>query len=145
MRSQAIQIKGVYMMEITYKDSKDIKAEDISRVFRTSGIKRPYQDLDRLERMLQNSDIVITAWQDEKMIGIARALTDYSYCCYLSDLAVDLDYQKRGIGQKLINIVREKIGEESSLVLLSAPGAVDYYPKVGFTHNERAFVIARAK
>lgn len=133
------------MMEITYKDSKDIKPEDISRVFMTSGIKRPYQDLDRLERMLQNSDIVITAWQDEKMIGIARALTDYSYCCYLSDLAVDLDYQKRGIGQKLINMVREKIGEESSLVLLSAPGAVNYYPKVGFAHNDRAFVIARAK
>ncbi|MFD3259794.1 GNAT family N-acetyltransferase [Paenibacillus lentus] len=132
-------------MEITYKDSKDIKPEDISRVFMTSGIKRPYQDLDRLERMLQNSDIVITAWQDEKMIGIARALTDYSYCCYLSDLAVDLDYQKRGIGQKLINMVREKIGEESSLVLLSAPGAVNYYPKVGFAHNDRAFVIARAK
>lgn len=133
------------MMEITYKDSKDIKPEDISRVFMTSGIKRPYQDLDRLERMLQNSDIVITAWQDEKMIGIARALTDYSYCCYLSDLAVDLDYQKCGIGQKLINMVREKIGEESSLVLLSAPGAVNYYPKVGFAHNDRAFVIARAK
>lgn len=132
-------------MEITYKDSKDIKPEDISRVFMTSGIKRPYQDLDRLDRMVKNSDIVITAWEDEKMIGIARDLTDYSYCCYLSDLAVDTDYQKRGIGEQLILKVREKIGEESSLVLLSAPGAVEYYPKVGFTNTDKAFLFPRAR
>lgn len=132
-------------MGITYKDSKEIKPEDISKVFMKSGIKRPYQDLDRLERMINNSDILITAWEDEKIIGMARAVTDYSYCCYLSDLAVDKDYQKSGIGQHLINRVREIIGEECSLVLLAAPGAVEYYPKVGFTQTDKAFVIKRTK
>jgi len=132
-------------MQITYKDSLDIKAEELSNVFMMSGIKRPYQDLDRLQRMINNSDIVITAWEDEQMIGIARAVTDYSYCCYLSDLAVNKEYQKSGIGQQLIERVREKIGEECSLVLLSAPEAVNYYPKVGFTQTDKAFVIKRTK
>ncbi|MCR8845621.1 GNAT family N-acetyltransferase [Paenibacillus sp. SC116] len=132
-------------MEIIYMVTNEIQAEDVSRVFETSGIKRPYQDLERLQRMMENSDIVITAWHDRKMIGIARAVTDYSYCCYLSDLAIDIDYQKGGIGKKLVNLVREKIGEECSLVLLSAPGAMDYYEKLGFSKADNAFVIKRVK
>lgn len=132
-------------LKITYKDIKDIKPEDVSRVFMKSGIKRPDQDLDRLERMIKNADIVITAWEAGKMIGIARAITDYAYCCYLSDLAVDSEYQKCGIGSELLNQVREKIGEEASIVLLSAPGAMEYYPKVGFQKTDKAFIIARTK
>lgn len=132
-------------MRITYKDSMDIKVEDLSKVFLASGIKRPYEDLERLQRMINNADIIITAWEDEKLIGIARAVTDYAYCCYLSDLAVDKQYQKCGIGEQLILRVRGKIGEECSLVLLSAPGAINYYPKVGFTQADNAFVIKRGK
>ncbi len=132
-------------MQITYQDMKDIKAEDVSRVFMKSGIKRPYQDLDRMERMIKHADIIITAWDADQMVGIARAITDYSYCCYLSDLAVDSAYQKCGIGKELIQKVREKIGEESSLVLISAPGAVDYYPKVGFEKTDKAYIMARTK
>jgi predicted N-acetyltransferase YhbS len=110
-----------------------------------SGIKRPYQDTERIDRMIQNADIIITAWKADKMVGVARALTDYSYCCYLSDLAVDAEYQKSGIGRELVNRLRQRLGEECSLVLLSAPGAMEYYPKIGFTNTDKAFVIARGR
>lgn len=132
-------------MNIVYHDYKGISPEDISTVFQRSGIKRPYEDLQRLARMVEGADIVITAWDGGKIVGIARALTDYAYCCYLSDLAVDLDYQQSGIGRRLIEEVQARIGEECSLLLLSAPGAVDYYPKVGFDRTDKAFVIARKK
>lgn len=133
-------------METSYKYTKeDIKPDDVSRVFSNSGIKRPYQDLDRLDRMIKNADIVISAWMNGQMIGIARALTDFSYCCYLSDLAVDKEHQQSGIGKELIDKVREAIGEECSLVLISSPVAVEYYPKVGFTKTDKAFVIGRSR
>ena len=77
------------------------------------------------------------------MVGVARALTDYSYCCYLSDLAVDQAYQRSGIGKQLVARVREAIGEECSLLLISAPGAVDYYPKLGFEKSDKAYLISK--
>jgi ribosomal protein S18 acetylase RimI-like enzyme len=133
------------MMDIRYLESKDIRAEDLATVFQKSGINRPYEDLDRMQRMIDNCDLLITAWIGEKMIGVARALTDYSYCCYLSDLAVEAEYQKLGIGKKLVDIVRERIGEECSLVLIAAPGAVDYYPRIGFEKSDKAYLIKRKK
>ncbi|MWC26884.1 GNAT family N-acetyltransferase [Paenibacillus sp. MMS18-CY102] len=132
-------------MNIQYKDSKSITAEELSSVFQLSGITRPYQDLDRLERMITHSDLLITAWDEEKMVGVARAVTDFSYCCYLSDLAVDASYQKYGIGKELVRRVQEQAGEECALLLISAPSAVDYYPKIGFAQSDRAFLIPRAK
>lgn len=133
-------------MNIKYVETKhDITASDVSRVFEASGIKRPYQDLERMERMIQNADVLITAWHENKMVGLARAITDFSYCCYLSDLAVDKEYQRYGIGRELVNRVKDEIGEESSLILLSSPIAMDYYPKLGFSKVENAYVIKRVK
>lgn len=128
---------------ITYSDSKLQKAEDIAAVFKNSGIKRPYEDIARIQRMIDHADILLTAWKDEVMIGVARAITDFSYCCYLSDLAVDQKFQKYGIGRKLVSLLQEKIGDECSLVLLSAPTAMEYYPRLGFTKSDRAYVISR--
>ncbi|MHA0858387.1 GNAT family N-acetyltransferase [Paenibacillus sp. CMAA1364] len=132
-------------MEIIYKDTKDIKAEDVSSLFMKSGIKRPYQDLERLDRMIQNADIVITAWNEGVIVGLARALTDYSYCCYLSDLAVDLEFQSSGIGTELIDRVRKQMSDECTLILISAPEALEYYPKVGFERSDKAFIIGRER
>ena len=75
-------------MTITYKTNVSIRAEQAAEVFVHSGIKRPAQDLDRIQRMLDHASLTVTAWKDSELIGIARALTDFSYCCYLSDLAV---------------------------------------------------------
>lgn len=131
--------------DIQYSFRRDLKPEEVSNIFRNSGIRRPYNDLGRLKKMIDNADIIITAWHDGKLVGIARALTDYSYCCYLSDLCVDKEYQNKGIGKKLIQLLKEEIGQEVSLILISAPEAVNYYPKVGFEKCDRAFVIHRER
>lgn len=130
---------------ITYLVDKNQKASDVAEVFKNSGIKRPYEDLERIQRMVDNADILITAWKGEKMIGLARAITDYSYCCYLSDLAVDRDYQKQGIGRNLITRLQTELGDECSVVLISSPIATEYYPHLGFIKNDKAYVIARKK
>ncbi len=93
--------------------------------------------------MFANANLVCSAWHEGKLVGVCRALTDFSYCCYLSDLAVDKAFQKRGIGSQLIDQVRSAVGEEVALILLSAPEAMAYYPKVGFERIENGFIIKR--
>ncbi|TAE34618.1 MAG: GNAT family N-acetyltransferase [Alphaproteobacteria bacterium] len=128
---------------ITYQKNCSLTTDDIIRVFHTSGIKRPIDDHDRITTMFAHANLVISAWHDARLIGIARALTDYSYCCYLSDLAVDKEYHHQGVGSELIAHVRQNISEQTSLLLVSAPSAIDYYPKVGFSPLEHGFIIKR--
>ncbi|MCC3355644.1 GNAT family N-acetyltransferase [Bacillus sp. REN16] len=129
--------------QISYKVNEPIKAEELSNVFKTSGIKRPTDDLKRLQRMIENSNPLITAWDNGQLIGVARAITDYSYCCYLSDLAVNKNYQNNGIGKELVRLLQEHIGGEVALLLLSSPIAMEYYPKIGFEKIENGFKIPR--
>ncbi|MGM9930221.1 GNAT family N-acetyltransferase [Pradoshia sp.] len=131
------------MGEIHYRKNERITAEQLAEVFKASGIRRPVEDKPRLERMLHHADILITAWDKERLVGVARALTDYSYCCYLSDLAVDQEYQHKGIGKELIQEVEREIGEEAALILLASPIAMDYYPKIGFNCIENGYIIPR--
>ncbi|WP_374720955.1 GNAT family N-acetyltransferase [Peribacillus tepidiphilus] len=132
-------------MGIIYKLNEPVKAEEVIQVFKNSGITRPVDQKERIQKMIDQANIIITAWDEGKLVGIARALTDFSYCCYLSDLAVDQQYQKSGIGKQLIERLRDVIGEEVALILLSAPGAMEYYPKVGFDKAENAFIIRRKR
>jgi ribosomal protein S18 acetylase RimI-like enzyme len=131
--------------QITYKVNEYISPEELSTVFRNSGIKRPIDDLPRLQRMIENGDLLITAWDTDKLVGVARAITDFSYCCYLSDLAVDQHYQKQGIGKELIRLVQGQITEEVTLLLLSSPVAMDYYPRIGFDKVDNGYRILRKK
>ncbi|MCP3781468.1 GNAT family N-acetyltransferase [Paenibacillus polymyxa] len=132
-------------MDITYTNHKDVSVKDVIRVFRTSGIVRPIDQPERIQMMISNSDILLSAWHGNKMIGIARALTDWSFCCYLSDLAVDQTFQKSGVGRNLISMVQEEIGEGVALILLAAPSAITYYPKIGFDLINNGFMIKRKK
>ncbi|WP_207425193.1 GNAT family N-acetyltransferase [Pedobacter sp. SYSU D00535] len=132
-------------MKITYKSDFIPGTYDIIDLYRSSGINRPVDDVERIAKMYANSNLIITAWQDEKLVGVARSLTDFCYCCYLSDLAVRSEYQKEGIGKRLITLTKEKIGEGAALILLSAPTAMEYYPKVGFEKIENGFIIKRKK
>jgi N-acetylglutamate synthase-like GNAT family acetyltransferase len=132
-------------MVITYKVNARIEPHQLSEVFKASGIRRPVDDLNRLKRMLDNANLLLTAWDGEKLVGVARALTDYSYCCYLSDLAVDKNYQHQGIGHDLINRIQNIIGDECVLILISPPDAMDYYPKLGFEKADNVFNIPRKK
>jgi predicted N-acetyltransferase YhbS len=95
--------------------------------------------------MLKHSNLVISAWNGIELIGIARSVTDYNYCCYLSDLAVKSEYQKAGIGRELIKLTADTIGDQTMLLLLSAPTAMDYYPKQGFEKVDNGFIIKRKK
>ncbi|MFC0558490.1 GNAT family N-acetyltransferase [Halalkalibacter alkalisediminis] len=128
---------------ITYKVNEAISPEQMAKVFQESGIKRPTSDLARLKKMIDQADLLITAWDQNELVGLARSLTDFAYCCYLSDLAVHSSYQKSGVGKALFEQTRVAIGDQCSLVLLSAPGAMDYYPKIGMDQAENAFVIKR--
>ncbi|WP_335563381.1 GNAT family N-acetyltransferase [Neobacillus vireti] len=133
------------MNNMEFKVDKKITPEELSSVFRTSGIRRPYEDLPRLERMIENAGLLVTAWDQGKLIGVARAVTDFSYCCYLSDLAVDQEYQHKGIGRQLVRLVQEQIGEEVTLLLLASPIAMDYYPHIGFDKVNNGYIIPRKR
>ncbi|WP_047548858.1 GNAT family N-acetyltransferase [Methylotenera sp. G11] len=133
------------MTTIEYRQNISLAAADIAAVFDASGIRRPSADLARIERMFANANLVISAWHGNKLVGVCRALTDFSYCCYLSDLAVDKAYQKHGIGKELIARVQQAIGDEVALILLSAPEAMEYYPKLGFEKVENGFIIKRIR
>ena len=128
---------------ISYLNNKKITAQELSVLFQSSGIHRPTDDTKRLSTMIENASIIWTAWDDNRLVGIARALTDFSYACYLSDLAVDINYQKQGIGKTLINKIRDQIGSDVSLLLLSAPSAISYYSKTQFENVDNAFLIKR--
>ncbi|WP_082631367.1 GNAT family N-acetyltransferase [Gracilibacillus massiliensis] len=133
------------MNDIMYKDDITITPIDLSEIFKRSGIKRPFDDLDRLQQMLDHANVLVTAWDEERLVGVARGLTDFSYCCYLSDLAVDESYQEQGIGKELIRRVQLLLNENVALILLSSPKAMDYYPKVGFEKIDNGYKIARTK
>lgn len=102
--------------------------------------RRPVEDLDCIASMLKHADLLITAWDQERLVGVARSVTDYSYCCYLSDLAVDTAYQRQGIGQELIRQTRQRLGPRCRVILLSAPKATTYYPHIGFEPHPSAWI-----
>lgn len=133
------------MSAIEYRHNFPLVASEVAAVFDASGIRRPTNDLARIERMFSNANLIFSAWHEGKLVGVCRALTDFSYFCYLSDLAVDKAFQKHGIGREFIARVRSAIGEEVALVLLSAPEAITYYPKVGFEEIENGFIIKRTR
>lgn len=129
---------------VTYGVGEALDAAEVAALFDDSGIRRPTQDLARIATMFAHANLVISARQGERLIGVARALTDFSYCCYLSDLAVAREFQRSGVGRELVRRVREQIGPQSMLLLLSAPEAMEYYPRLGFERVENAFLIRRA-
>lgn len=133
------------MSVIEYRHNAPLQAADVAAVFDASGIRRPTKDLARIERMFANANLIFSAWHEGKLVGVCRALTDFSYCCYLSDLAVDKAYQKQGIGRELIARVQASIGDEVALILLSAPEAMEYYPKIGFENIGNGFIVKRAR
>jgi len=106
----------------------------------TLGERRPIDNEETLANMLAHANLIVTARKDGRLIGIARSLTDFHYCTYLSDLAVDLNHQKTGIGKELIRLTKEAT-PKAKLILLSAPKAVNYYPKIGMTHWEQCYVL----
>lgn len=130
---------------MTYNFDITPGTDQIIELYRNSGLPRPIDDAERIEKMFANSNLIVTAWDNEVLVGVSRSITDWCWSCYLADLAVRKEYQKFGIGKKLIALTKEKVGEQSMVLLLSVPTAMEYYPKVGFTKQESSFIINRAK
>lgn len=129
---------------ISYAVEGDLTAVEFVDVLRRSGLaeRRPVDDPGTIDAMLKNASLTVCARDGGgRLIGVARSLTDFSYCCYLSDLAVDRAWQGRGIGRRLMDVTHEKAGgaKAVTLLLLSAPGAMTYYPKAGMAHFDNCF------
>lgn len=120
-------------MEIIYR--KDIKpdTDQIVEVYNSSGINRPTTDKEQIEKMYANSNLVLISWDNDKLVGISRSLTDFCYCCYLSDLTVRREYQTSGIGKKLIELTKDEIAEQTSLILFSSASEYLHFGMMNLT------------
>ena len=129
-------------MEIQYKQEKNLDWQEFraTLIASTLGERRPIDDLERIKLMIENANLIVTARYEGKLVGVARSVTDWIFCTYLSDLFVDENYQKQGIGKELIRHTK-LVTPQAKLILLSAPAAVDYYPKIGMTHHAKAFML----
>ena len=127
---------------ITYRTGNDLDLDAVIELYRAStlGERRPIEDRERMRLMLANANLVITAWDGDLLAGIARSVTDFSYATYLSDLAVRASHQKQGIGRELIRRTQVE-GGRATVILLSAPKAVEYYPHIGMKTHPSAWVL----
>ena len=144
-----------FFLTITYAVEPDLDPAAFIDVLRRStlGERRPVDKPDQVARMVRGAQLIVTA-RDEaardgtaagRLVGVARSITDFAYCCYLSDLAVDEAYQRGGIGRELMRRTRAACGPECTLILLSAPKAMSYYPHVGMRRLENAFAFDRTQ
>ena len=133
------------MSEIRYRNDQYISSEEFIGVLNRStlGLRRPVHDVERIEKMLKHGNVLITAWSGDQLVGVSRALTDFAFCCYLSDLAVDESFQHKGIGKRLIDETHKTAGENTMLILLAAPAAANYYPKINMDRFSDCFIIKR--
>ncbi len=127
---------------ITYQLGNDLDLDAVIDLYidSTIGERRPVGERERMRAMLEQADLVVTAWDGDLMVGISRSVTDWVYCTYLSDLAVRLDYQHQGIGKELVRRTRQET-PQATVILLAAPKAVDYYPRIGMTQHNSAWIL----
>ena len=130
-------------MDVEYKINLPINVSQFIELLTRSGLaeRRPIEDKVCLRGMIENSNLIVSAWRSDELIGIARCMTDFHYACYLSDLAVSREYQNVGVGKKLQTLAQEQLGEKCKLILLAAPGVDSYYEDIGFDRHERCWVL----
>lgn len=130
-------------MTVVYAQEPELTVSEFCSVLvrSTLGERRPITDPARLETMLRQADLILTARSEGRLVGVARALTDFAFCTYLSDLAVDEAFQKQGIGRELLRRCHEAAGLQTTLILLAAPKARDYYPHIGLAPHDSCWII----
>jgi ribosomal protein S18 acetylase RimI-like enzyme len=133
--------------EIQYRSDRPVDVSAFKDILERSGLaaRRPVGDTQRLQRMLRAYNLLMSAWHGELLVGIATCWTDYAHSAYLADLAVAADWQHCGIGRELVNRTREAVGPQVTLILLSAPQAVDFYPKIGMERFTDCFILRRTE
>jgi len=127
---------------LQYQIETNLSVEEFTEVLinSTLGERRPITEPDRIAKMLEHGNLIITAWDNGKLVGVSRSLTDFAFCTYLSDLAVDDKYQKQGIGKELVRLTKKE-APQAKLILLAAPKALNYYPKIGMKQWEHCYVL----
>ena len=127
---------------ITYRTGNDLDLDAVIELYvdSTLGERRPVSDRSRMQRMLEHANLVVTAWDGARMVGISRSLTDFVYATYLSDLAVRKSHQRTGIGRELVRLTQDA-APRATLILLAAPAAEKYYPHIGFEHHPQAWIL----
>ena len=132
-------------MDLTFKTETDITPDEFVDVLRRSTLleRRPVDEPETIKAMLQHADLIVTARSEGLLVGVSRAITDFAYCTYLSDLAVDIEFQKQGIGKELIRRTHQAAGLGTTLILLSAPNAASYYAHIGMTKHESCWIVPR--
>lgn len=132
-------------MDLTFQAETEITPDEFIDVLRRSTLaeRRPVDEPETIKAMLQHADLIVTARSGDLLVGVSRAITDFAYCTYLSDLAVDVEFQKQGIGKELIRRTHEAAGLGTTLILLSAPKAASYYPHIGMKRHDSCWVIPR--
>ena len=138
-------MRAIYHAMITYATTRSLTPTEFIDILNRStlGERRPIDDPDAVAGMLANADMIVTAWDGDLCVGLARSVTDFTYCCYLSDLAVDVAYQRQGIGIELIAHTQDQLGPRCNIILLAAPAAADYYGHVGFIPHTRCWILPR--
>jgi len=122
---------------ITYQVESDLHANEFIDVLERSGLaaRRPVNDVERMDKMLREADIIVTARAGGRLVGVSRAISDFAFCTYLSDLAVDAPFQRQGIGQALVHRTHEAAGRHTHLLLVAAPTAEGYYGHIGMEQH----------
>lgn len=133
--------------EPVYAVEKDVSTEEFRTLLMDSGLgaRRPVDDDVRLEAMLRNANLVVTARVDGAIVGIARSITDFAFCCYLSDLAVSKQTQRRNIGANLIEETRKHLGPTVSVILSSVPESVGFYERINMPSLPNGFWFRRER
>lgn len=128
---------------IERENGADLDLNEVLEVYRSSGLgeRRPIADTERMAAMARNANLILTCRIDGELVGIARSISDFAYVTYLSDIAVSRAHQRSGIGRALIEAT-QKEAPQAKIVLLSAPAATDYYPHIGFTQHNSAWVLS---
>lgn len=127
---------------LVYRVGNDLDVAAVIELYRAStlGERRPVDDRDRMAAMLRQANLVVTAWDENVLVGIARSVSDFSYCTYLSDLAVRVSHQRRGVGRELMRRTQQ-LGGQAAIILLAAPKAEEYYPRIGLTPHPQAWIL----
>jgi len=133
-------------MEIAYALEPSLTSAEFIDVLRRSTLaeRRPVDQPETIAGMLKGAQVIYTARHNGLLVGVSRAISDFAYCTYLSDLAVDSEFQKQGIGRELIRLTHMAAGLKTMLVLLAAPKAVSYYPHIGMTKHDSCWIVPRS-
>ncbi len=131
-------------MDIIFRSDKNVNYEDLITLFNQAGWHDKTIEIERLESMVSNSQVVITAWDYNVMIGFARCVTDFVYNGQINNVVVHNDFKNQGIGKELIKMILNT-SEYVTYILRGDSHNKDFYESLGFTNNNLTFTYERKK